>query len=126
MTGRKLHATLHLLDRQIVDHGSGRLLAKVDDVELDLDGEVPIVTGLRTGAEAWGRRLPGLLGRTAIAWSRRLRGPGGSDVFIAMSHVVEIDSAIRVDRLDVVDGALDRWVAQQVIGRIPGARHETE
>ena len=67
-----MHAHLHLLDRQVVEHESGRLVAKVDDVELDLDAPVPTVTALLSGPGAWGPRLPGVIGRAVTGIHRRL------------------------------------------------------
>ena len=61
-------AALHLLDRQIVDR-DGRMVAKVDDVELSVASDGTLVaTGLRVGLPAllprFGPRLGGLLTRT--------------------------------------------------------------
>jgi sporulation protein YlmC with PRC-barrel domain len=97
MAGRVLHAQLHLLDRQLVDQRTGRLLGKVDDVELDLDAEVPIVSALIT----IGVRIP----------AYRI-----ADV----STAVEIGS----DGLDL--DRYDDWVEEHVIGHIPGAGDATE
>src|SRR5689334_10851848 len=122
--GRILHAQLHLLDRQVVDHRTGRMVAKVDDVELDLGGEVPVVTALLSGPGAWGPRLPGLLGRTVTGTHRRL-GPTGDPgpVRIDWSHVVEVNSAVHVDRTDLGPGVLAHWLDEHLISRIPGAGH---
>ena len=57
--GKILHGQLHLLDRQVVEHGTGRMVAKVDDVEIDFSGEQPFVSGLLTGPAAWGHAFPG-------------------------------------------------------------------
>ena len=125
--GRILHAQLHLLDRQVVEHGSGRLVAKVDDVELDLDAEVPTVTALLTGPGAWGPRLPGVLGRSVTGIHRRLHPAEEPEPSrIDWSHVVEVDSAVHVDRDDLGPQGLGRWLDEHFIGRIPGARHEAE
>lgn len=67
MTG-SYDAALHLLDRQVVD-SEGRLVAKVDDVELTLgaDGSlVPtaILVGLSALLPRFGPRLGGVLART--------------------------------------------------------------
>lgn len=126
-TGRVMHAQLHLLDRQVIDHRTGRLVAKVDDVELDLVGDVPVVTAILCGPAAWGPRLPGVVGRIATGVHRRLheeRDPG-PDV-IDFAHVVEIDSAVHVDRRDLGPRALGNWLDDHFIGRIPGAGDEAE
>jgi hypothetical protein len=97
MAGRVLHAQLHLLDRQLVDQRTGRLLGKVDGVELDLDARVPVVAALITGAV----RVP----------AYRITG---------IESAVEISS----DGLDL--DRHDDWVEQHIIGRIPGAGDATE
>lgn len=126
-SGRILHAQLHLLDRQIVEHRSGRMVAKVDDVEIDLSDEQPVVTALLTGPAAWGPRLPGLLGRFVTAVHRRLhQDTDPQPNVIDMAHVVEIDSAVEVDGQDLGTKALDTWVDEQFINRLPGARHAAE
>ncbi|TWD81708.1 hypothetical protein FB561_2830 [Kribbella amoyensis] len=97
MAGRVLHAQLHLLDRQLADQRDGRLLGKVDDVELDLDAEVPVVSALIAG----GVRIPA-------------------------SQVIEIDTAIQIRRGDLDLDRQDDWVEQHVIDHIPGAGDATE
>ena len=125
--GRILHAQLHLLDRPVVEHGTGRRVAKGDDVELDLDADVPTVTALLTGPGAWGPRLPGVLGRSVTGIHRRLHPAEEPEPSpIDWSHVVEVDSAVHVDRDDLGPQGLGRWLDEHVIGRIPGARHAAE
>jgi sporulation protein YlmC with PRC-barrel domain len=125
--GRILHAQLHLLDRQIVHHGTGRMLAKVDDVEIDVSGEQAVVTGLLTGPAAWGPRLPGLLGRFVTAVHRRLHPDHDPQPnVIDMAHVVEIGSAVQVDGEDLGTKTFDTWADRQFVSRIPGASHETQ
>jgi len=48
-TGRTLHANLHLLDRQVVDAENGRLRGKVDDLELDLTSDPPVLAASLCG-----------------------------------------------------------------------------
>lgn len=94
---RVLHAQLHLLDRQLIHQRSGKLLGKVDDVELDLDAEVPILTALISGRE----RIPAV-------------------------QLVEVDSAVKIlpGELNLTKG--DDWVEQHIIDKIPGAGDATE
>jgi sporulation protein YlmC with PRC-barrel domain len=126
-TGRVLHAQLHLLDRQIIDHRTGRMLAKVDDIEIDFTGEHPVVTGLLTGPAAWGPRLPGLLGRLVTSVHRRLQPEQDPEPnVIDLAHVVEIGSAVEVDGQDLGTKAFDAWVDREFISRIPGAHHEAQ
>jgi hypothetical protein len=97
MAGRILHAQLHLLDRQLIDHDTGRLLGKVDDIELDLDAEIPLVTALISGRE---------------------RIPAG--------QIVEIDSAVEITPRNVNLHKGDDWVERHIIDKIPGAGHAPE
>jgi sporulation protein YlmC with PRC-barrel domain len=127
-TGRVLHASLHLLDRQIVTKTDGRLVAKVDDLELDLDAAVPHVTALLTGPGAIGRRLPGLIGRFVVAVYQRLHPdpvPGSNR--IPADRIVDITSAVIIDSADDlhVEG-FGQWVGDQIISRLPGSSHETQ
>jgi sporulation protein YlmC with PRC-barrel domain len=97
MAGRVLHAQLHLLDRQLVDQSDGHLLGKIDDVELDLDSDPPVVTGLISGRE----RIPA-------------------------QQIMEIDTAVKIGRGDVELDYYDEWAEQHIIDKIPGAGDATE
>ena len=97
MSGRVLHAQLHLLDRQLLGLHTGRMLGKIDDVELDLDADVPVVTALISGHQ----RIPA-------------------------NQVAEIGSAVQILNQDLDLDRHDDWVEQHVIGRIPGAGDATE
>lgn len=97
MTGRVLHAQLHLLDRQLIDQSNGHLLGKVDDVELDLDSDPPVVSALISG---------------------RVRIPA--------PQIEEIDTAIKINPGDLDLDRYDDWVEQHIIDKIPGAGHATE
>ena len=70
--GNRLDAVLHLLDRQVVDR-DGRMVCKVDDVELTVvpDGTWE-VTGLLAGPPALVPRLGGKVGHTLEQGWRRL------------------------------------------------------
>lgn len=52
------------------------------------------------------------------------RDPGPN--VIDMAHVVEIDSAVRVDGDDFCTQGFERWVDEQFIRRIPGADPEAQ
>jgi sporulation protein YlmC with PRC-barrel domain len=124
-TGRVLHADLHLLDRQIID-AEGRMVANVDDLEIDLDNDPPVVVAILTGPQAWGPRLPGLVGRLAVTAHRRLHEAEAPEPGrIPMSQVVDIDSAVHIAGTSPQEG-FALWCRQQIIERIPGARHEAE
>jgi sporulation protein YlmC with PRC-barrel domain len=123
MAGRILHAQLHLLDRQIITRRGGRLLAKVDDLELDLDADVPHVSEILTGPAALGHRMPGLLGAFIETVHRRLHpekepAPNG----IPAGRIVDITSVVLVDsEEDLRVQGFGDWVDEQIISRIPGA-----
>ncbi|TDW91983.1 MULTISPECIES: hypothetical protein [Kribbella] len=96
-SGRVLHAQLHLLDRQLIDQADGHLAGKVDDVELDLDADPPVVAALITGRER-----------------------------ITARRIVGIDTAVTVSVEDLDLDYYDDWVENHVIAKIPGARHAAE
>jgi hypothetical protein len=97
MTGKVLHAQLHLLDRQLIDQATGALLGKVDDVELDLAADPPVVTALISGRE----RIPAV-------------------------QVMEVDTAVKIVPGDLNLTRGDDWVEQHIIDKIPGAGHAPE
>jgi sporulation protein YlmC with PRC-barrel domain len=121
---RSLDAHLELMDRQIIDH-DGRMVAKVDDVELAEreDGRI-VVTALLTGPGALGPRVGGALGSTSTAVWSRLSGRSPDDPRrISMDAVDQISTAIWLHvsrRTADVDG-LEVWVRDRVIAALPGA-----
>jgi hypothetical protein len=127
--GRRYDAVLHLLDRQLVDP-DGRLVAKVDEIELtDLgDGRLTL-TAVLTGPGVLGPRLRGRAGQLVGAVWRRLHPaqdpePGR----IPFRHLVRIDSAVHVSlrRHELAVDGFEDWVRDHVVSRLPGARHEPE
>jgi sporulation protein YlmC with PRC-barrel domain len=123
MAGRILHARLHLLDRQVITRRDTRLLAKVDDLEIDLDADVPHVSEILTGPAALGHRMPGLLGAFIEGVHRRLhpdKHPAPN--VIPAGRIVDITSAVLVDSdEDLHVQGFGDWVDEQIISRIPGA-----
>jgi sporulation protein YlmC with PRC-barrel domain len=115
---------LHLLDRQILDR-DGEPVGKVDDVELDLDLDgIPYVAALLIGQQALGERIGGRLGAWIAGAARRLspdynRGP----IRIPYDLVADVDSAVNlsVHREVLPDPALETWLRDHLIDRIPGA-----
>jgi sporulation protein YlmC with PRC-barrel domain len=118
----------HLLDRQIVDR-DGEPVGKVDDVELTYgEGGDLYVTALLIGQQALGDRIGGTLGRWIIGTARRLSPtPDRPPIRIGMDLVADIGSAITltVSRELLPDPPLETWLRDHLIGRIPGARHES-
>lgn len=127
MAGRELDLHLQLMDRQVVDT-EGRLVCKVDDLELALDEQGrPYVTAILAGQRALGRRLGGRLGRWTAAIATRLAG-SPDPPRIDFGLVVDIGSAVTVARSpgELPVAALEGWVDEHLIARIPGSRHEGE
>jgi hypothetical protein len=125
--GRRYDAALHLLDRQIIDP-DGRLVAKVDDLELtERDDRRLVVSAILTGPGALGPRLDGRLGHWVVSVWRRLRPdddprPGR----IAAGDITDLDSAVHVAvrASELHSSGLEAWVNDHVITRLPGATHE--
>jgi hypothetical protein len=126
VAGRSYDAALHLLDRQLVDV-DGRLVGKVDDLELESDGCGGLrVSAVLMGPGALGPRFGGRIGESIVAiWSRLHRDANPVPQRLPMSDVITIDSAVHVGRsVSKSDGEI--WVATHIIGRIPGARHDPD
>lgn len=126
VAGRRYDAALHLLDRQLVD-ADGRLVGKVDDLELESDASGALkVSAVLVGPGALGPRFGGQIGSWIVAiWSRLHRDVTPAPRRIPMADVVAIESAVHVGRsVPKSDGEV--WVETYVVGRIPGARHDPE
>ncbi|ETK31758.1 hypothetical protein [Microbispora sp. ATCC PTA-5024] len=119
---RTLHARLHLLDRQVASTDEDRLICKVDDLEVRTgDGPFPYVTAILSGPLALGPRIGGVAGWLMAEVGRLFRKDRSGEPYrIAMGRVTEIGSAVRVAG-QPRDLALERWLARNVVGRIPGA-----
>lgn len=103
----RLDLALHLLDRQVIAD-DGRLVCKVDDLEVteDADGTL-VVTALLAGTPALVRRLGGRSGRALqSAWSNLVlvRADGTRPYRIDLALVDHVDSAVHltVSRDDVL------------------------
>jgi sporulation protein YlmC with PRC-barrel domain len=126
---KTLDAHLELMDRQIVDV-DGRMVAKVDDVELTQreDGRL-VATALLTGPGALGPRIGGALGSVSTAIWSRLSGRAATDPErISADAVSEISTAIRlrVSRRTVNVDGFEVWVRDRVIAALPGAGKDPE
>ena len=92
----QVDATLHLLDRQIVDV-DGRMVAKVDDVELTEAGDDLVVTGLLCGL---GALLP-RSGRRLGPWLNRRYSQ------VSVSHAARrAPAVVDIDLVDAVESAV--------------------
>ena len=126
VAGRRYDAALHLLDRQLVDT-DGRLVGKVDDIELAIDDSGTVkVAALLVGPGALGSRFGGRIGGWIVAiWSRLHSDENPAPRRISMADVVSIDSVVHVGRsVPKSDGEL--WVETYIVGRIPGAGHDPQ
>lgn len=121
-------ARLSVLDLQIVDV-DGLLVGRVDDVEITVDerGKVQVVA-LWCGQRALGRRLGGTIGHALQASATRLdignAADGEQTGRIDASLVSELTSVVRLSRpLRELPGiaGLEGWLAEHLIGRLPGA-----
>jgi sporulation protein YlmC with PRC-barrel domain len=130
-TGRRVWAVLELLDRQLVDR-NGRLVGKVDDIELIVDDEpdaLPRVTALLAGLGALANHIGGDTGAALAAAERRLaadRDRQPSRVDIAL--VREIGSSVELDavREELDTNRAERWVRDVIVDKIPGAGRAAE
>ncbi|WP_326598055.1 hypothetical protein [Rhodococcus sp. PD04] len=115
--GRLIDARLHLLDRQILDC-DGVPVATVDDIELggiESDGDTssaPRIEAILTGSTLMTRIFGGRLPRSRL---HRITWDDVAEVGITL--------VLRV-RSEALDATWpERWVRDQIIGRIPGGRH---
>jgi sporulation protein YlmC with PRC-barrel domain len=124
MTTVDIH--LQLLDRQVLDR-DGRMVCKVDDVELHADADgAPVVTAILVGPRALGPRLGGRLGRWVTGLASRLAAsPGDDPPRIPFGLVTDVHDAVDVGRTRDELGVdpLEGWVDRHVVGRLPGSRH---
>lgn len=120
--GRIVDARLHLLDRQVLDV-NGEPVTTVDDLEIE---------GLQFGERPVDRAAPQIrmLVSGPILTTRLFGGrtPPSRLRRIAWDLVSDVGTVVR---LHVTGGSLEvtwfeRWLADQVIGRIPGGRHDPE
>jgi sporulation protein YlmC with PRC-barrel domain len=115
----------HLLDRQVID-STGLLIRKVDQVELSSD-DPPRVVALLIGPQALGERIGGWLGNLISELARRLH-PGKDPVLIRVPYeqVSHVDTAVhlRIRHDELPEPAMETWLREHVIDRIPGAHRE--
>jgi len=124
--GRQLDVHLHLLDRQVVDR-EGRLVCKVDDLELERGADGALyVAAILVGPRAWGPRIGGRLGVWFSSIAERMARREMKRIDFAL--VQDIGSSITVSstRADLDAEPLETWVDEHVIARLPGSGHESE
>ena len=123
--GRVLDVGLSLLDLQLIDP-NGRMAGKVDDLELAFEagGGPPAITAILAGPGALARRIGGRLGGWIARAHERLQdrhveGPAR----ISFGVVERIDRSVRlmVSRRDLPTDAMETWMREHLIAKIPGA-----
>ena len=125
VTGRVIHVSLDLLDRQLRDR-DGVECGKVDDLEVTIDDDggwwlTAILTGPGTLWYRLGRRrLGSWLGRTRAASDPQRTGR--IPLHLAATIGASVDLA--VDRHDLATFGAEHWVGDHVIGHIPGSAHD--
>lgn len=115
---RPIDGVLNLLDRQLLD-SDGKMLGKVDDVELTEQDDTLVITALLTGHAALLDRLGGRLGAALVAkWAQlKVSEPDRSRPWrIDIDDVDRLDSAVHlaVPR----DGVLRRDTEARRLGRL--------
>ena len=129
-TGRVLHASLDLLDRQLRDRDEVEC-GNVDDLELTRSDDGALyVTAILTGPGVLWYRL----GRRRLGeWIQRThRRTGFNDetdrtrIPIELAHSIAGNIDVAVDRVDLATYALERWTGDHIIGHIPGNDHDAD
>jgi sporulation protein YlmC with PRC-barrel domain len=130
---RTYYVGLQLLDRQLVDR-QGRLVGKVDDLELEGDVGGPLyISAILSGPGVLAQRL----GRKYGRWVQRVhrlvaegtpRGQGVDPARIPFWRVVEIGSGVELaaEEEELGTHSTEQWVADHLIARLPGGRHAPE
>ena len=116
-----------LLDQQLVD-ADNRRIGRVDDLEWEtlFPGEQPRITHLLVGAQPLGDRLGGITGRLMSRVAARLRtttageGPTAIPTELVGDHQDLVHLRVPLRDLPQLAG-LERWLADNVVGPLPGA-----
>lgn len=119
---QRLHLVHDVLDAQLVDR-EGRKIGRVDGLQLELrTGEPPRVASILIGGEvrawrigAWMRLL-----RRVMRAVGRMRTRGTSEVPFRAVRVIGDSIKLDVDGCELESGHSERWLAEHVVGRIPG------
>lgn len=118
--GGPIDGALNLLDRQVLDC-DGKMLGKVDDIELTAQEDGLAITALLTGSAALFHRLGGHLGDELVTkWEQlRVAEPNRARPWrIDVEDVARLDSAVHLSVSR--DGALRRDKESHRFGRLTG------
>jgi sporulation protein YlmC with PRC-barrel domain len=116
-----------VLDLPVYDRDK-RLVGRVDDLELD-EADPPQVVALLVGVPALAGRFRGRLrGWLRGGYARLDETRHGEPIRIPIERVLDLDGRVDIgmSREEAGIGALDRWIVDVVIGKIPGADHAPE
>jgi hypothetical protein len=132
---RMLHATLDLLDRQLLDR-NGMACGNVDDIELTVNDDGTVyVTALLTGPGVLSYRLRRKkLGLWLQQADRRLYAIRAEDeesrdrsrIPIELAYSIAPAIHVAMDAADIAAHDIERWASEQFIGKIPWARDAPE
>ena len=136
MTGARVYYVgLQLLDRQLVDR-QGRLVGKVDDLELEgAPGSPLYLSAILSGPGVLAERLGRRYGRWVQRVHRLVVGArrnddelDGDPARIPFGRVVDIGSHVTLaaERDELATYSSERWVAEHVLNHIRGSRHAPE
>ena len=120
MSGRTIDASVHLLDRQVVDPEE-RMVCNVDDLEITVpeDGGAPYVSAILAGPAALAPRIGGpfrhWFGETPVRLDFGVVSEVGSRVAIALRR----DQVPQLTRIE-------DWIRDNVIAHLPGANRASE
>ena len=111
-----------VLDNQIIDRNKQKM-GKVDGIIMELrEGKPPRLKCIEVGGTVLARRLHPRLGEWAEQLAKKL-GEGAMPYRIAYAKIKDVGIDVEVDEeLEKTSiGALERWLSENVIGRIPGS-----
>ena len=113
---------LDVLDQQVLDK-HGRKAGKIDGIAIEIrEGKPPRVAYLEMGTAVLARRIWPRLEHWLQRWRKR-SGRSGESFQVPWSKVKKVHLTVDVD----IDAAKERgyriehWLADNIIGRIPGA-----
>jgi hypothetical protein len=119
-------AALHLLDRQILD--SDEMMAgTLDDLELtfpEAGSGPPFITAILAGPGALAGQIGGRIGRWLESVHARLHPsehPGPARIPFGIVKRIGNHVEVSLPRADLDVSRFEKWVRDNIIGKIPGA-----
>lgn len=122
---REVGARIALLDNQILDDDEVPI-GRVDDLDLSVPARgAPRVVAILTGSQALGERIGGAVGKALASVSTRLRSPsrpeGPARIDVNLIEQLEPQLKLRAPLRELPEVAgLERWLAVNVVERLPG------